>query len=272
MGRAMSRSPLRATAGSPSGRLAVTHACDRAHRTRPDSSGATGTGVVHMSVTDDDVVSNESGNPTLQEIVAARMSRRGVIVGAATIAGISSLLHAIPAGASARGNDRDDDERGRGPRRLLGFTSIPPSTADTVVVPAGYTARVLISWGDPVSDGPAFVADASNSAADQALQWGMHNDGVVYFPIRGSRTRASSSRTASTPTTSCCSRMVWRTGRRRRRPSRSTPTASTSSTSGKARPLQGVGGRPAIAVRPTDHRPDADRRSADRSARTPTRA
>ena len=50
----------------------------------------------------------------------------------------------------------------------------------------GYTARVLIAWGDPVSDGPAFKQDASNSAADQAQQWGMHNDGLVYFPIRRS--------------------------------------------------------------------------------------
>ena len=68
----------------------------------------------------------------------------------------------------------------------LGFTAIPTSSADTVVVPPGYTARVLIAWGDPVSDGPAFAPDASNSAADQAQQWGMHNDGVVYFPIRRS--------------------------------------------------------------------------------------
>ena len=68
----------------------------------------------------------------------------------------------------------------------LGFTAIPVSSADAVVVAPGYTARVLIAWGDPVSDGPAFAPDASNSAADQAQQWGMHNDGVVYFPIRNS--------------------------------------------------------------------------------------
>ena len=43
---------------------------------------------------------------------------------------------------------------------------------------------MLIAWGDPVSNGPAFLQDASNTAADQAQQWGMHNDGVVYFPLR----------------------------------------------------------------------------------------
>ena len=95
--------------------------------------------------------------------------------------GVASLLDAVPASGSRSG---DGDRRHK---PLLGFKSIPPSPDDTVVVPPGYTARVLISWGDPVSDGPAFKPDASNSAADQAQQWGMHNDGVVYFPLRGSR-------------------------------------------------------------------------------------
>jgi secreted PhoX family phosphatase len=63
---------------------------------------------------------------------------------------------------------------------------VPVSSADTVVVPPGYTAKVLIRWGDPISDGPEFREDASNTAADQAKQFGMHNDGIVYFPIAGS--------------------------------------------------------------------------------------
>ncbi len=46
---------------------------------------------------------------------------------------------------------------------------------------------MLIAWGDPVSNGPAFAPDASNTAAEQAEQWGMHNDGLAYFPIEGSR-------------------------------------------------------------------------------------
>jgi secreted PhoX family phosphatase len=133
-----------------------------------------------MANHDDDNVSNLSENQTFDEIVASRLSRRGFLGGglaaaaALSIGGVGSLLNAVPVAAN-------------GPRKpLLGFTGIPVSSADSVVVPEGYSAKVLIAWGDPVSDGPEFLQDASNSAAQQALQWGMHNDGVVYFPIRGS--------------------------------------------------------------------------------------
>jgi len=134
---------------------------------------------------DNDKISNNSNNRTFQEIVEARVSRRGFLgsglAAAATLSfgGIDALLRAVPASAQ--------DLR-RGSRQpLLGFQGVPVSDADTIVVPPGYTAKVLIAWGDPVAEGPEFNQDASNSAEDQALQWGMHNDGVVYFPIGGSR-------------------------------------------------------------------------------------
>jgi len=126
-----------------------------------------------MSIVDDDIVSNPSPNESLLEVLEARVSRRrflgGSVVAAAAATfggGISTLLQATPALAAP-----------------LGFTGIPTSTLDTVVVPPGYRWEVLIAWGDPVSDGPAFLPDAGNSAADQAVQWGMHNDGLVYFPF-----------------------------------------------------------------------------------------
>jgi hypothetical protein len=133
------------------------------------------------SMHDEDKISNNSSNRTFQEVVEARVSRRSFLgSGLATAAalsfgGIDALLRAVPASAQ---------DRRRGPHRpLLGFQGIPVSEADTVVVPPGYTAEVLIAWGDPVSKEPKFKQDASNSADDQARQWGMHNDGVVYFPI-----------------------------------------------------------------------------------------
>ncbi len=134
-----------------------------------------------MSSIDDGVIANESANETFEEVMAARLSRRqvvgtGVAAGvAAALGGVGSLLAAVP--AEARGRPRPP---------LLGFQGIPVSALDEVKVPDGYTAEVLIAWGDPVSDGPEFKDDASNSAYEQAWQWGMHNDGMVYFPFRRS--------------------------------------------------------------------------------------
>ena len=78
---------------------------------------------------------------------------------------------------------------GSGPR--LGFRSVPASSQDTMVVPAGYEAMAFVPWGEPVGvpgQMPAWRMDASNSAADQAVQMGMHHDGIHYFPIGGSST------------------------------------------------------------------------------------
>ncbi len=70
----------------------------------------------------------------------------------------------------------------------LGFTGVPVSSADTLVVPPEYEAQVLYRWGDAVgakAGSPAFRADGSNSWEEQALQAGMHHDGMAFFPIDG---------------------------------------------------------------------------------------
>ena len=59
---------------------------------------------------------------------------------------------------------------------------MPVSKDDTFVVPEGYVAEVLIPWGTPIlSAGPAWRKDASNTAAEQAEQVGMHHDGMHFF-------------------------------------------------------------------------------------------
>ncbi len=68
----------------------------------------------------------------------------------------------------------------------LGFKSVPTSRADAVVVPEGYVAQVLAPWGEPVGvagDMPAWKMDASNTAAEQAVQMGMHHDGMQFYPL-----------------------------------------------------------------------------------------
>ncbi|MGH7355920.1 MAG: PhoX family protein [Candidatus Rokuibacteriota bacterium] len=121
----------------------------------------------------DAAVSNPSASPTFDDVLEARLSRRELMAGAAA----ASLVAALPGCATTQPS-------GTGPR--LTFTPIAPSDADALRVPPEYEARVLYRWGDPVgatAGMPEFRLDASNSAADQALQAGMHHDGMHFYPL-----------------------------------------------------------------------------------------
>jgi secreted PhoX family phosphatase len=80
----------------------------------------------------------------------------------------------------------------------IGFESIPPSRAvldaatgqivsplaDRVSVPRGYTVQLLAAWGDPITDdAPGWAPNASQGAEAQEHQFGMHNDGMHFFPF-----------------------------------------------------------------------------------------
>lgn len=123
---------------------------------------------------------SKNSNNTPEDFVSNPISRRGFVkagllaTGGLYLGTFDSFFDAVPTISSSSES------------ALLGFKGIPVSADDAVVVPQGYSARVLIAWGDPVSDGPAFKHDASNTSREQELQWGMHNDGLAYFPIRGS--------------------------------------------------------------------------------------
>jgi len=109
---------------------------------------------------------NPSSNPAFAEV----LSRRGFL----KATGAAAVAAALPGCAVT----------GVTPR--IGFTPLAPSAEDLLRVPPEYDAQVLFSWGDPVGSGkgmPQFRFDASNSAADQLLQSGMHHDGMHFFPL-----------------------------------------------------------------------------------------
>ncbi|HYN61566.1 MAG TPA: PhoX family phosphatase, partial [Rubrivivax sp.] len=103
--------------------------------------------------------SNRSTNASIHEVSDPR--RRRLLQG--SLAGtVTSLLAPLSGVAALAGCATT---AGGGP--LLGFKSVPVSTADTVVVPEGYSAQVIAAWGEPVGlsgDNPAFKFDASNTA------------------------------------------------------------------------------------------------------------
>src|SRR5688572_26324725 len=113
---------------------------------------------------------NPSANLTFEEVLSRRQFL-GMGLGAAA-------LSALPGCATP------------GTSPTLSFTPIAPSAEDVFRVPPDYAAKVLFRWGDPVGIAgamPPFRMDASNSSADQAVQAGMHHDGMHYFPIDASR-------------------------------------------------------------------------------------
>ncbi len=127
----------------------------------------------------DERPSNHSANPHIQDVIA--MGRRQVLAGGAAL-GALAFLGGLPAVASAA------EPQGKGipfqRRSRLPFGAVSVTRADTITVPAGYTAKAFIPWGTPICGSyPAFLEDASNSAEDQAQQTGMHHDGMHFFPM-----------------------------------------------------------------------------------------
>jgi uncharacterized protein len=123
--------------------------------------------------------SNRSNNPSIHDVsdptrrVVLR-SGMGLVAGAlfAPLAGLAGCASLATAGPK------------------LGFKPVPATSADTLVVPDGYVAEAIAAWGEPVGvagNMPAWRDDAANSAADQAVQMGMHHDGIHFYAIDGTR-------------------------------------------------------------------------------------
>ncbi|MBP6903387.1 MAG: PhoX family phosphatase [Burkholderiaceae bacterium] len=128
--------------------------------------------------------SNRCPNASIHDVSdpARRVLLRGGLGGA--VAGLLGPLVGPLAGCAAgpAGPSASDMPR-------LGFKSVLPQMGDGLYVAEGYSATPMLMWGEPVGvpgQMPAFQADGGNSAAEQALQIGMHHDGMAYFPLDGS--------------------------------------------------------------------------------------
>jgi secreted PhoX family phosphatase len=134
---------------------------------------------------------NRPANRPLSDMISAQVSRRGFLaggLGAAAVgflAGTSGSLLAPGRAGALSGALRAGSRLAAPPTGgLLGFSSVPTGFADTVVVPDGYVAEVLIPWGTPIlSGGPVWKKDGTNTWGEQAQQVGMHHDGMHYFPM-----------------------------------------------------------------------------------------
>lgn len=130
--------------------------------------------------------SNRSANPSIHEL--SDPARRTVLRGSLGLA--AGALYA-PLMAACAG-DAPRREAGRPIAPSIGFKGVPVDASDKLVVPEGYVASVIAAWGEPIGvpgNMPAWKGDGSHTSAEQAVQMGMHHDGIHYYPLEGSSAR-----------------------------------------------------------------------------------
>ena len=132
----------------------------------------------------DEESSNFSNNPSLSDIIDARLSRRNALR-----VGVGSAGAALLAACGGGGSDAVvTPPVVTAPTALkLNFTPVAKTLADTVTVPVGYTAKPVYALGDSLRDAtPAFANDGTDT--DYENRAGDHHDGVEYFGLNSAGT------------------------------------------------------------------------------------
>jgi uncharacterized protein len=126
----------------------------------------------------DDIGSNRSSNRPLIELARTRMSRRTALKGFVTTAAVGAFGGTL--------TSRFALAQDPGPSSL-GFQSLEQVITENHAVAPGYSANLLIRWGDKVLPGAPDFDPANQAAEAQAKQFGYNCDYLAYFPLpRGS--------------------------------------------------------------------------------------
>ncbi|MEO0761117.1 MAG: PhoX family phosphatase, partial [Pseudomonadota bacterium] len=122
----------------------------------------------------DEIVSPRPEEHDFDRIVDAALDRRGFLGGVLAFGSVASLGVSLSAdGAKAAGS-------------RFAFEQVATSTADGIVVPAGYKTEVLVRWGDPMWSGVPEFDDATRGTAEsQARAFGDNTDGMDVFSHDG---------------------------------------------------------------------------------------
>ncbi len=133
----------------------------------------------------EDTSVNPSDAPTLGDLIHARLSRRGLLKGALGLTAVGALAASpfpLPAAEGAEAT-ADAPSTGDAGGDRFGFDEIAHGVDETHHVAPGYSADVLIRWGDRVlADAPEFSPTAQSADA-QVKQFGYNNDFIGYVPL-----------------------------------------------------------------------------------------
>jgi secreted PhoX family phosphatase len=120
--------------------------------------------------------------PEFEAVLAARLSRRTVLTGAATAVGLAACAR-LPTQAPTSSASS-------------AFRSVTPQTTDALVLAEGYRQKVVARWGDSLVTGtPDFDSRRlyagdwldADAVSAQERQFGTNCDAVQYFPLKPGR-------------------------------------------------------------------------------------
>ena len=126
---------------------------------------------------------NPSDAPTLGDVIQRRFSRRDVIKGMLGVAAIGTLAPLSAMVAPARAAGAVEAAGSAAPASRFGFAEISHGADATHHVAPGYSADVLIRWGDPVTAAAPAFDPAANTPDAQRAQFGYNNDYIGYVPL-----------------------------------------------------------------------------------------
>lgn len=132
-----------------------------------------------------DVVTNDSDNSAIFEVIEQRkLSRREFLKSSASAAAGVTAMNVLGTAVASRWSFPGGD--GFQPPAAIGFTPVGANLlpmTDGVTVPPGYTAGVLISWGDSLTHEPHWDTIEAMDEKTQLHCYGAHTDGMHYFPF-----------------------------------------------------------------------------------------
>lgn len=121
---------------------------------------------------------NPSRAPTIGDVIAARMGRRGMLRGMLGVTAMSmaagGLTQALMSSTAIAATAADSQFK---------FKEVPHGVDEKHHLAEGYDAQVLLRWGDPVTAGAPDFDPMTQTAAKQAMQFGYNCDYVGFTPL-----------------------------------------------------------------------------------------
>ena len=119
----------------------------------------------------DELINPRPEETEFDRIMDMALSRRDVMKGVMVFGSVAALGNTLLATPTSAATNR------------FAFDAVDISTSDDITVPPGYTAKVVVRWGDPLwSDGEEFDHATRGTAASQAKSFGDNTDGMEVYP------------------------------------------------------------------------------------------